>query len=104
MHKRPSARCRSSTAKSRKYRMKSSKPVCTRTFWLSALPMLFFLFLVVWSSTTTAVARTPNAQEHHDHATMAHAGMAMDEPITPAQQAKLLADKRESEFNHHLSG
>jgi len=28
----------------------------------------------------------------------------MDAPLTPAQQAKLLADKKESEFNHHLAG
>ena len=35
-----------------------------------------------------------------------HAGMpvAADESLDPARQAKLLADKRESEFNHHLSG
>jgi hypothetical protein len=28
----------------------------------------------------------------------------MDEPMDPAMQAKLLSDKRESEFNHHLAG
>ena len=35
-----------------------------------------------------------------------HAGMAMpmDNPADAARQAKLLADKRESEFNHHLAG
>ena len=35
-----------------------------------------------------------------------HAGMSMpvDEALDPARQAKLLADKRESEFNHHLAG
>src|SRR4030095_23471 len=26
------------------------------------------------------------------------------EPLDPARQAKLLADKKESEFNHHLAG
>ena len=38
---------------------------------------------------------------HHHHAGMS---MAADEPLGPAVQAKLLADKRESEFNHHLAG
>ena len=44
-------------------------------------------------------SRRPPPHQHHDHASM-----AMDEPIDPAQQAKLIADKRESEFNHHLAG
>jgi putative copper resistance protein D len=30
--------------------------------------------------------------------------MSLDEPEDPAVQAKLLADKRESEFNHHFAG
>ena len=38
-----------------------------------------------------------------------HAGMSMPmddsvDPTDPTRQAKLLADKRESEFNHHLAG
>ena len=33
---------------------------------------------------------------------MSHGSISMEE--TPAQQAKHLADKRESEFNHHLAG
>ena len=33
---------------------------------------------------------------------MSHGSMSMEE--TPAQQAKQAADKRESEFNHHLAG
>ena len=44
------------------------------------------------------------AQDHpsHDH----HAGMSMssNQPMNPAVQAKFMADKRESEFNHHLAG
>jgi hypothetical protein len=43
-----------------------------------------------------------------DHSTMpmdhSHMHMSSNEPLTPAQQAKLLADKKESEFNHHLAG
>jgi hypothetical protein len=60
-----------------------------------------FLFVVIIASlfSVPAFSQAPEAHQHHDHA-----GMAMDEPITPAQQAKLLADKRESEFNHHLAG
>lgn len=44
------------------------------------------------------------AQEH-SMAEM-HAGMAMplDNSADPSRAAKLLADKRESEFNHHLAG
>src|SRR5262249_48997810 len=30
--------------------------------------------------------------------------MTADKPLDPAKQAKLLADKQESEFNHHLAG
>lgn len=33
-----------------------------------------------------------------------HEGMSMDEPMDPAVLAKIQADKRESEFNHHLAG
>jgi len=35
------------------------------------------------------------------HAAMS---MAMEEEMDSAMAAKLLADKRESEFNHHLAG
>ena len=37
----------------------------------------------------------------HSHAEMS---MPMDHSADPEAQAKLLADKRESEFNHHLAG
>jgi len=39
----------------------------------------------------------PEGHHHHD------ASMTF-EPLDPARQAKLLADKKESEFNHHLAG
>jgi len=39
--------------------------------------------------------------EHHHHDGMS---MPMSDAPDPAAQAKLLADKRESEFNHHLAG
>lgn len=51
-------------------------------------------------------AQQPPAEHHH----AGHEGMTMpmDEPADPAAlarlQAKILADKKESEFNHHLAG
>ena len=33
-----------------------------------------------------------------------HHNTSMDEPTDPAEKAKRLADKKESEFNHHLAG
>ena len=48
---------------------------------------------------------SPPQHEHSGHEGMA---MPMDEPMDPAAQArlqaKILADKKESEFNHHLAG
>jgi putative copper resistance protein D len=53
------------------------------------------------------VALPLRAQEQ-DHSKHEHDGMTMSEPSDPAEaariQAKNLADKKESEFNHHLSG
>jgi len=56
-----------------------------------------------------------NPQDHAGHEGMGHDGMdhehmnmAMDAPEDPVaaerRRAKILADKRESEFNHHLAG
>ncbi len=42
------------------------------------------------------------AQDHSAHE--GHEGMAMDSSAPEPSPAKLLADKRESEFNHHLAG
>ncbi len=41
----------------------------------------------------------PSMPEGHHHDTS-----ITSEPLDPATQAKLLADKKESEFNHHLAG
>lgn len=52
-------------------------------------------------------ARSDNAADHsaHQHDGMSMPmDMSMDTLLDPADQAKLLADKRESEFNHHLAG
>ena len=47
------------------------------------------------------VARSQDQPMDHDHGGMS---MMMDESVDPAAQAKLLQDKKESEFNHHLAG
>jgi hypothetical protein len=74
----------------------------------------FFFFLV--SSVVALLAsaspihlpaqQPPPAQ--HEHAGHEGMHMQMDEPVDPAAQArlqaKILADKKESEFNHHLAG
>ena len=63
-----------------------------------------FIFLVVVLFLLTSANRPQGSMmpEGHHH----HQGMSMmsEEPLSPAVQAKLLADKKESEFNHHLAG
>jgi predicted secreted protein len=59
--------------------------------------VIFQLFFLTWLVTLPFSARAQHSP--HDHA-----GMSMDAPVDPAMQAKLLSDKRESEFNHHLAG
>lgn len=65
--------------------------------------MLMMLFLL---SLSLLILHAPPAQsKQHDMDHMP--GMKMDAPATPedpAHAAKRLADKRESEFNHHLAG
>src|SRR5271157_5170071 len=63
------------------------------------LPLFITLILFLAMSQPTA-----HSQEHPmDHE---HGGMSMvtDEPMSAAAQFKLVADKKESEFNHHLAG
>jgi hypothetical protein len=65
--------------------------------WTSLAAMLWLtmvLALFLWLR--------PQVQSHAQH--YGHQHMAMDTEITPAIQAKLAADKKESEFNHHLTG
>ncbi|HWW85306.1 MAG TPA: hypothetical protein VNZ26_16970 [Vicinamibacterales bacterium] len=53
----------------------------------------------------TAVPKADQPLTHQGHG--GHQGMSMPMDVnamTPASQAKLLADKKESEFNHHLAG
>jgi hypothetical protein len=57
--------------------------------------ILFTVFLFSFQPPT-------RAQDHSMHA--GHEGMNMDDSAEEPSPAKLLADKRESEFNHHLAG
>src|SRR5271154_1253785 len=65
------------------------------------LGLLFFIVLGVFLGRDQPVARSQEHPMDHEHGGMS---MVMDEPMSPSAQAKLLADKRESEFNHHLAG
>lgn len=63
--------------------------------------LLFASFLLILALYPLTAASQDHPM-HHDHA-----GMSMpmdDKPMDPAAQATLLADKKESEFNHHLAG
>jgi copper resistance protein D len=61
---------------------------------VAGLWVCFFLFMFVW--------RAPQNSSHGDH--HEHMSMPMVHEMSPAQQTKLLADKKESEFNHHVAG
>jgi putative copper resistance protein D len=68
------------------------------------LVFLRFPFLIALLMFLGMNQPTASSQEHpmdHEHGGMS---MVMDASMNPAAQAKLLADKRESEFNHHLAG
>ena len=71
--------------------------------------LLFMLFLIVagFPAATMAVDQEQQSM-HHNHAGNQGMTMTMDEPMDEAaqgkSQAKILADKKESEFNHHLAG
>jgi putative copper resistance protein D len=59
--------------------------------------------LLIFVVAGLAEAQAPSGHEGHG----AHNGtstQAADHSMTPSMEAKLLADKKESEFNHHLAG
>src|SRR4030095_2590319 len=67
----------------------------------AAARLVAFIFLVLpWLAGAAGVAAQAPPM-HHDHEGMS---MPMDQPLDPAARAKILADKKESEFNHHLAG
>ncbi len=67
--------------------------------WRFFATLCFLLLFAIAPTPLSLPAQAPDAHQHHDHG-----AMSGNEPLTPAQQAKLLAGKRESEFNHHLAG
>jgi hypothetical protein len=67
---------------------------------ISALLVLIGLFPLAAQSPP----QPPAAQDHSMHAAHHHDMAMPDDTADPAVQAKLLADKKESEFNHHLAG
>lgn len=62
---------------------------------------LTFSLLIMFLSGLYSIVR---AQDHNAHDMHAGMSMPMEEEMDSAKAAKLLADKRESEFNHHLAG
>ena len=68
-----------------------------------AVATAFYVLLLVLSA---QLAWTQDNPMHHDHSGHEGMWMAMDDSpqMDAAQQSKLLADKHESEFNHHLAG
>jgi len=68
---------------------------------VASIPALAFTLLILLPS---SFCSTAHAQDHP--AIDVHAGMSMpmELGVDPTAEAKLLADKRESEFNHHLAG
>src|SRR5262245_25340101 len=62
---------------------------------------ILLLTIVMFAVATAAKPEQPSPHEGHG----AHEGMTMTaQALSPDMQAKLLADKQESEFNHHLAG
>src|SRR6267143_894303 len=62
---------------------------------------LAFSLLILHLSGFRSNADAQDHPAHDDHAGMS---MPMEQGVDPAAEAKLLADKRESELNHHLAG
>jgi len=62
---------------------------------------LAFSFLILLPSGFCSLA---HAQDHTAHDMRAAMSMPMEEEMDSLKAAKLLADKGESEFNHHLAG
>jgi len=82
----------------------SARPWCSRPAIAAALLVLAFSPAAFFGPAAAAQEHDPSM---HEHAT--HEGMNM--PTTPTDpatlarlQAKHVADKKESEFNHHLAG
>jgi hypothetical protein len=70
--------------------------LCSRRLFV-----LRFLLTAITVVLSCSPARPQASDTHHHPAGMS---MPMSALLSPAEQAKLLSDKRESEFNHHLAG
>jgi hypothetical protein len=68
--------------------------LCIWTLLAVILSLTMLVPFFVWS----------RLQAHSHSQNVGHQHMAMGEQITPTMQAKLAVDKKESEFNHHLTG
>src|SRR4029077_4951984 len=73
----------------------------SRAFSQFCAPFLLSLLCVIFFIAVPAFSFAQGSPHHHDHSSMS---MPIDDGTDPAAQAKLLADKKESEFNHHLAG
>ncbi len=63
------------------------------------------VLLHAWFLVAICIASFPPSTQAQEHSMPAgHEGMVMDDSAPGPSPAKLLADKRESEFNHHLAG
>src|SRR5713101_5101498 len=78
-------------------------------FRLKSIRFKFPMFGALWAALLMFSPSQLSARDyfaHPDHAGHEAMSMTMDEQpqMDAAQQRKLLADKKESEFNHHLAG
>jgi hypothetical protein len=80
------------------YRLQVNEQTLIYTGMATFLSLAAFLF---WYGSQPHPQYSSMPEGHHHHMSMA---TMHDEAMTPAIQSKLLADKKESEFNHHLAG
>jgi copper resistance protein D len=66
-------------------------------FWWGAGGLSFAILLFLWAWPPHEALQ----EKHHGHE---HMSMPMAQEMNPSMLAKLLADRKESEFNHHLAG
>ena len=80
-------------------RRKKSPNIASRFVIATAVLLTLFTF----SGLSASAQNAPANPAVHDHD---HMSMQMDEPAQMSEHdhAKMLADKKESEFNHHLAG
>lgn len=78
--------------------MRHFQHISSRPAWMLVAMLLPMIFLLVMSQFPL------RAQDHSMNEMHAGPAMPADKAMDPATQAKFLAYKRESEFNHHLAG